>query len=227
MNKYCFQHTSNIVITMTGKLPFSFHHPCTCSISGPSGSGKTSLTMKILNNLHRIFTPPPTRVIYYYNQWQDDYNNIRPQPRFVKGLPGMDSIEAISQPTLFVIDDSMSQLDQTICNIFLMYSHHRNLSVILLLQNYYSKNKYMRDINTNTNYVIFMKNPRNKLAVSHLAKESFPSQYKYVMDSYYDATREPFGYLLFNFNQEAEDSMRLLTNISPEEGAFQITYIPT
>ena len=208
-------------------LPFVFHHPCTCSISGPSGSGKTSLTIKLLNNLKRIYDPTPSHVVYYYSQWQNEYFSISPQPRFVKGLPGIDAIEEIETPTLFVIDDAMSKLDQTVCDIFLMYSHHKNLSIILLLQNFYNKNKYMRDINTNTNYVIFMKNPRNKLAVSHLAKESFPNQYKYVMESFNDATKEPYGYLLFNFSQEAEDRMRLLTNIVPPEGDYQITYIPS
>ncbi len=205
---------------------FVFKHPCTCSISGPCGSGKTFLTVKILNNLQSIFSPAPSNVVYYYTQWQRRYNDILPKPLFVKGLPIQQAIDSINQPTLFVIDDAMSKLDQGVADIFLMYSHHRNLSVILLLQNYYSKNRHLRDINTNTNYVIFMKNPRNKLAVSHLARESFPHQYQYVMESYSDATREPHGYLLFNFNQEADDDVRLYTNIVPDAKTYQIAYLP-
>lgn len=205
---------------------FVFNHPCTCSISGPSGSGKTFLTVKILNNLQSIFSPAPINVVYYYSQWQETYNDIRPQPLFVKGLPTQQAIESIRHPTLYVIDDAMSKLDQGIADIFLMYSHHRNLSVILLLQNYYSKNRHLRDINTNTNYVIFMKNPRNKLAVSHLARESFPNQYQYVMESYEDATRDPHGYLLFNFNQQANDDIRLYTNIIPDANTYQMAYLP-
>ncbi len=205
---------------------FYFSHPCTCSISGPSGSGKTYLTVRILNNLDRIFHPTPRNVVFYYTQWQSAYNNIQPKPRFIKGLPSQEGIENIKEPSLFVIDDAMSKLDQAITDIFIMYSHHRDLSVILLLQNYYNKNKHLRDINTNTNYVIFMKNPRNKLAVSHIAKESFPNQYHYVMESYLDATKVPHGYLLFNFNQQADDHLRLLTNIIPEENDYQIAYVP-
>ena len=205
---------------------FVFKHPCTCSISGPSGSRKTFLTVKILNSLDWIFSPTPTTVIYYYSQWQSTYNDIFPKPIFINGLPGQETIESIKQPTLFVIDDAMSKLDQAISDIFLMYSHHKNLSVILLLQNYYNKNRHLRDINTNTNYVIFMKNPRNKLAVSHLARESFPNNYHYVMESFNDATKEPHGYLLFNFNQEADDDVRLYTNIVPGKNSYQIAYIP-
>ncbi len=205
---------------------FFFNHPCTCSISGPSGSGKTFLTVKILNNLDNIFYPTPNNVVYFYSQWQPAYNDIVPKPQFIKGLPGVECIEKITQPTLFVIDDAMSKLDQAVTDIFLMYSHHKNLSVILLLQNYYNKNKHLRDINTNTNYVIFMKNPRNKLAVSHIAKESFPNQYKYVIESYLNATREPHGYLLFNFNQQADGDLRLFTNIVPDKNTYQIAYVP-
>lgn len=208
------------------ELPFKFNHPCTISISGPSGSGKTYLTVNILRNIQKIFSPVPKDVVFYYSQWQPAYETISPRPRFVCGLPTMDTIEEINKPTLFIIDDGMSKLDQAVSDIFLMYSHHRDVSVILLLQNYYNKNKHMRDINTNTNYVIFMKNPRNKLAVSHLAKESFPHQYKYVMESYNDATKDPYSYLLFNFSQEASDEMRLIAQILPQPGAYQVAYIP-
>ena len=206
--------------------PFYFHHPSTCSISGPSGSGKTWLTVNILNNIEWIYSPSPSRVVYFYSQWQDAYSDIHPQPIFIQGLPGVEDIENISEPTLFIIDDGMSKLDQSVCDIFLMYSHHRNLSIILLLQNFHNKNKHMCDINTNTNYVIFMKNPRNKLAISHLVKESFPGQHKYVMESFHDATKEPFSYLLFNFRQDTDDRLRLVSNIIPPPGSFQYVYLP-
>ncbi len=173
-----------------------------------------------------MFHPKPTNVVFYYSQWQTAYNDIFPKPIFLKGLPGQENIENIKVPTLFIIDDAMSKLDQAVSDIFLMYSHHRNLSVILLLQNYYNKNKHLRDINTNTNYVIFMKNPRNKLAVSHLARESFPNRYQYVMESFDDATKDPHGYLLFNFNQQAADDIRLYTNIVPHKNTYQIAYLP-
>ena len=105
---------------------FVFNHPCTCSISGPSGSGKTFLTVNILNNIDVLFHPVPRKVIYYYSQWQSSYNDIHPVPTFVKGLPGQHVIENINEPTLLVIDDAMSKLDQVITDIFLMYSHHRD-----------------------------------------------------------------------------------------------------
>lgn len=206
--------------------PFTFHHPCTISISGPSGSGKTVLTIDILNNLSKIFRPPPVDVTFFYSEWQSNYEEISPRPLFIKGVPTKERIESINRPSLFIVDDSMGDINQTIVDIFTKYSHHKDLSLILLLQNFHNRGHHQRTINLNTNYIVFMKNPRNKLAVTYMSREIFPNRMKYVMESFDDATKLPYSYLLFDLKQETPDKMRLVTNILPKPGTYQYFYIP-
>ena len=61
---------------------------------------------------------------------------------FRQGLPDVTDFDG-SDPVLLIIDDLM---DETVANIFTRGSHHRNVSVILLVQNLFLKNKHVRTI---------------------------------------------------------------------------------
>ena len=58
--------------------------------------------------------------------------------------------------------------DPYIANLFSRESHHRNLTVILLLQNLFHQGKYGRDVSLNSHYFILFKNIRdtNQIKVS-------------------------------------------------------------
>ena len=51
-----------------------------------------------------------------------------------------------SRPTLLIIDDLMDQVDQSVANLFTKGSHHRNVSVVFLVQNLFHKNKHISTI---------------------------------------------------------------------------------
>ncbi len=206
--------------------PFYFHHPTTISISGPSNSGKTSLVIDIINNKEELFDPIPIDIYIFFSEEQPLYNKIKYPIKLIHGIPDQNICKKIVVPSLFIIDDNMEKIDQVISNIFTKYAHHKNLSVILIMQNYYNKNEFQRTININTTYNIFMKNPRNKLAVMQLAKEAFPGNTKYVMESYVDATIDPFSYLVIDLRQETSDDLRLITNIIPQKNKYQTFYVP-
>ncbi len=206
--------------------PFYFHHPTSISISGPSNSGKTSLVIDIINHKNELFNPVPLDIYFFYSETQSLYKKIKYPVNFLNSLPNKEMIKQISVPSLFIIDDNMENIDQLISDIFTKYSHHNNISVILILQNYYNKNIHQRTININTVYNIFMKNPRNKLSILQLAKEIFPGKLKYVVESFEDATKEPYSYLIFDVRQETPDDMRLVTNIIPSNNKYQTYYLP-
>ena len=62
-----------------------------------------------------------------------------------------------------MIDDMQASALNNICiaNLFSRESHHRNISVILILQNLFHQGKYCRDISLNTHYFFLFKNPRD------------------------------------------------------------------
>ncbi len=206
--------------------PFHFRHPTTISISGPTNSGKTSLVVDIINNKNELFNPTPTDIYFFYSEKQPLYSKLKYPIKFFKGIPDENICNKISTPSLFIIDDNMEKIDNVSSKIFTKYAHHRDISVILILQNYYNKGPHQRTINVNTTYNIFMKNPRNRLSVMQIAKESFPGKLNYVLESYQDATRDPYSYFIFDLHQKTDDDMRLVTNIIQSKGDKQTFYLP-
>ena len=83
-----------------------------------------------------------------------------PNITFVEGVPG--DLESMINPTIWnfvVIDDLMLELsnDQRITNLFTKGCHHRNLSVIFILQNIFHRGKKLRDMSLNCHYLVMFK----------------------------------------------------------------------
>ena len=80
-----------------------------------------------------MVTPVPTKIIWSYGEWQPAYQPLLDKVDFVQGLPELPLYN--QEPLLVVIDDQMHGVDQRISSLFEKGSHHRNLSVIYIVQN--------------------------------------------------------------------------------------------
>ena len=206
-------------------------HPFTCVIAGPTPSGKTRFTKRlILAEGNKLIEPPIENIIWCYGEYQDAYDHLAslvPQIRFVEGYPD-DLLQSLDrrQRTLVVIDDLMSESGNNtkVTELFTKGSHHRNLSVILILHNLFYKGREMRTISLNAHYMVLFKNPRDASQINHLARQMYPRKTKYMMEAYHDATSIPYGYLLIDLKPDTEESLRLRTNIFP--GEYPIVYVP-
>jgi hypothetical protein len=65
----------------------------------------------------------------------------------------------IPQTDLIIINDQVDDVDQRVANLFTKYSHRRNLSVMLIVENLFNRNKYHRSISLNTLYMVLFKTP--------------------------------------------------------------------
>lgn len=81
------------------------------------------------------------------------YDTI-PKVTFVEGLPVIENIKG-GKPQLLTIDDIMLEADDPVVDIFIKWSHHKNLSVFFLTQNLVHQVKGQRDILLNAIYLIF------------------------------------------------------------------------
>ena len=112
---------------------------------------------------------PPERIIWCYSQWQPAYTQLLimiPTLEFVKGIPEPlenDSYLDINICNLIVIDDQMIEAgkDNRMVNLFTKGSHHRNLSVICIVQNLCYQGKGNRGISLNSHYLVVFNNPRD------------------------------------------------------------------
>lgn len=203
-------------------------HPFTCVIAGPTGCGKTQFVKKILTE--DVIQGPPERVLFCYGEYQPTFAELSatlPQIRFVEGFPpSFDEMLDPSKKTLVILDDIMTPhgSDTRITDLFSKGSHHRNISVIYILQNFFYGAKETRNITLNAHYIVLFKNPRDKTQVSNLAKQMYPGQVKFVQEAFSDATKKPYGYLFIDLKPYTPDEFRLRTNIFP--GETQYAYLP-
>ena len=197
-------------------------HPFTSLISGPTGSGKTLFVQRFIQHLHDMTDPVPEEVIYCYGEWQPIYNTMK-GVQFVEGLPDVDQWSG-EKRRLVVIDDLMAETDQRVTKLFTKGCHHRNISVMYLVQNLFGKNKEHRTISLNSQYIVLFKNPRDGSQITNLAKQMYPGNVKYFQDAFKNATVLPHSYLLIDLRQTTEEILRLRSNIFPDE--IHTVYIP-
>jgi hypothetical protein len=199
---------------MAAVIPFK--HTFTGICSGPTGSGKTQLIKDILLNAFELIDPIPHRVIWYYAERQDVLEDeLKPiGVEFCEGLPELSDFDG-EDPVLLIVDDFMSEANGEMTKMFTRGSHHRNLSIWFLMQNFFHKGKEIRTITLNAQYIILFKNPRDQLQVSHLARQMYAKDSKVMEEAFQDATSKPHGYLLIDLKQSTPDYLRLRSNILP------------
>ena len=102
-----------------------------------------------------------------------------PGIEFNKGIPEdinkVDYLD-VSQWNLIVVDDLIvqSSKDKRIADFFTKGSHHRNLSIIYVVQNIFHQGKKTRNISLNAHYIVLFKSPRYKQQIYMLARQVNP-----------------------------------------------------
>lgn len=196
-----------------------FKHPFTAIVAGPTSSGKTALVRRFLSE-HQIQTDigsqTDLRVLWCYGQWQESYDKLVENTDIVyqKGLCDEYTADQVL-PTLIVVDDLMSELGNNVelSNLFTKGSHHRNISVIFIVQNLFHKGSVMRTVSLNSHYMILLKNPRDKSQIVSLGKQLYPGKSKMFQQVYEDAVKKPYGYLCIDMTSSTPDELRLRSNI--------------
>lgn len=163
-----------------------------------------------------MFSTHFKEIVWCYGAVIPKLSNEISNIRFHFGIPDMNTFE-IQENSLLILDDLMSETNADVSKIFTKFAHHKNLSVIFIVQNLFPKGKYARDVSLNTHYIIAFKNPRDKLQIQYLARQIMPQYSKDIIQVFENATAEPHSYLLFDLTQSTPDALRLRTNIFPDE----------
>ena len=197
-----------------------FNSPTTAIISGPTGSGKSTFIFRLIENVSVMFKEKVYKIYYFYTVWQPLFerfqnNNVS----FIKGLPNEDIIQKISDSNhnLLILDDmQMTALNSSfIANLFSRESHHKNLTVFLVLQNFFHQGKYGRDISLNSHYLILFRNKRDKNIIKILGTQIGLG--KELENVYLDETNEAYGYILIDLTPSSDSTYMLRSHIFPDE----------
>jgi len=113
--------------------------------------------------------------------------------------------------------------DNDVTKFFTQGSHHRNLTVVYIVQNLFNQDRSMRTISLNTHYMVLFKNPRDATQIRTLSLQMYPDNPRMLVNAYRDATSQPYGYLLLNLRPDACDALRILTDVFAREPTV---YVP-
>ena len=98
---------------------------------------------------------------------------------------------------IIILDDLMAEVtDSPVVSRLFTQGRHRNASVILLLQDVFSKGKYNTDISRNSQYLALFRSPSNRKHIGIIAERMFDKNRVHFMNAYYKETEKPYGYFL-------------------------------
>jgi len=135
--------------------------------------------------------------------WQDDiYDRIKPNER-----------------NLLIVDDQMDEAgsSKTLTKLFTKGSHHRNLTILYLLQNMYNSGSSQRTVSLNSHYNVVFRNSRDASQFRTLAHQMHPGNAKWLIQAFDDATIEPYSYLVLDHHPESDKDKRVVSKILPGE----------
>ena len=190
-----------------------FKTPANFYICGQSQSGKSYLVCSMLHHLDELFEPVPSKIIYCYGVHQPAFDGMGqtiPNIDFVKGFPhNLHDMLDNDKNSLVIVDDLMFECskDQRMSELFTKFSHHQNTSIMYLTQNLFPPGKQSRTISLNSHYMIVFKNPRDSLGIATLARQMYPSNVNYLLESFNDATQKPHGYLVLDLHQLTPENL--------------------
>ena len=218
-------------------------HPSNIVVAGPTGCGKTYWVSRLLSS--KMLDPWPQRIVVVYSEWQSAYEKWRrqyPKIEFVKAdrdiaedddgdVDMLSRIYDSFRPeicNLLILDDQMREAGSkgVVQDLFTKGSHHRNLTILFLIQNLYSKGASMRTINLNSQYLVLFKNKRDKSQLRILGQQMFPGCSQFPVQVLEDVCEHnPRGYILFDMMPETREDLQVRTRIFPGEDT--VFYVPT
>ena len=201
---------SDKILESRGTLMFG--HPFCMQVVGPSRSGKTYWLSQLLRDRAQYIRPAPEKVLYCYAHWQPAYDLMQDEGiEFHEGLPSSISISSLSD-CLLVLDDLMDVAvnDKKLMSLCTEGSHHKNISVVFMMQNLYPHGRESKTISLNMTYLVIFKMVRDKLQVKTLARQLFPGKMGDFMDYYNEMISKPYGKLILDLHPRTPDNQRYI-----------------
>ena len=87
-----------------------------------------------------MMTPKPDRILRCYGEYQTLYGTVK-GIEFQQGLPDLDNLDP-REKHFIILDDLMDETDQMVASLFTKKCHHKNISVMYIVQNLFHRGKH-------------------------------------------------------------------------------------
>ena len=205
-------------------------------VVGPSGSGKTFRIAHMLRIKNMLFENGINikNIVFCYSSWQPLYSQLKEEgivTKWINKLPSNEEYISFVQPykdsggSIVIIDDFMSQINKDLVEIVTVSARHNNATTFLLFQSLFPSNPLARQISLNVKYIHIFKNPRENAQIQFLARQLHPAQYKWIIEAYHQATKNPHSVFMIDLMQDTPENLRFKSNLLPHEAPIRI-WIP-
>ena len=173
----------------------------------------------MIKNRRQIINKEIKTIIYVYTDHQNVFYELQEQvPDIIFTTDVLEVENLINDSTLVIVDDKMDTITKgkdkdLMINFFIKGCHHRNCSMILLIQNNFEPG--LRTISINSLYRVFFYQPADVSSIVNIAKQMFPGQSKYLLDAYEKATSKKYGYLFFALHPASNKQFKVRSSLYP------------
>ena len=189
-------------------MPIKFLANHNTIIFGQTGAGKTCFILDVIR--YKLVHPFPKKIYYMYKVRQpfmDQINNIN----FIEGLD-FNAIDT-NKPSMLVIDDLVLSTNKDVAEMFILGSHHRQISIFFLTQNLFPNCNLFRLMSTNAHYFVIFQNQRNFRQVMTLARQIFVGRdVTRITEAYKRASNTPRGFIVLSFSPLLPNELTVVTD---------------
>ena len=182
-------------------------------IFGQTGAGKTYFMLEVIRQ--KLIHPFPKNIYYMYNIEQDfmyRWNETEEQKiTFIQGL-GVEQMNT-SEPSLLVIDDLLLSTNKDVVEMFILGSHHKQISLFYLTQNLFPNCNMNRTMSNNAHYYVLFHNQRNFRQIHTLAHQIYVGRdVQRITNAYKRASKQERGFVVLSFAQGLPEEITVVTD---------------
>ena len=189
-------------------MPIKFLANHNTIIFGQTGAGKTCFILDVIR--YKLVHPFPKNIYYMYKirqPFMDQMNNIS----FIEGLD-FNAIDT-NKPSMLVIDDLVLSTNKDVAEMFILGSHHRQISIFFITQNLFPNCNLFRLMSTNSHYFVIFQNQRNFRQVMTLARQIFVGRdIKRITEAYKKASNTLRGFIVLSFSPLLPNELTVVTD---------------
>ncbi len=193
-------------------MPIKFLANHNTIIFGQTGAGKSQFMLELIRQ--KLVEPFPKNVYYMFNieqPWMSSWHDTEEQPiTFIKGL-NFDKLDT-SMPSLLVVDDLILSKDKTdIAEMFIMGSHHKQVSLFYITQNLFPNCPVFRLMAANAHYYVLFHSRRHTRQVNTLARQVFSGgELKRISNAYLRCSKQSRGFIILCFAPELSSKLTVI-----------------
>lgn len=211
-------------------LNCQMNFPFCMIITGSSGAGKSVFANQFIMNFNRLVDTNLDYCCWFHGiETHEIKNSTTSDIRYVQGLPeDLSSYIIDEQNGLFVFDDLQYELLQSkqVAEFCQKTSHHRNVAMIIILQDAYAEGPYRKSLMRSTHFFVLFPNFLDNSVTYSLASKILPRDQRTFFDIYEHCTslkNKNYGYLFISGQPKTPYQIRFRTDIF---GPTQTCLIP-